>query len=91
MNFNKIMTSPIIIGLLSGIVALIVYSFHCKSRNSKIEKKDLIKMGLLGVFLGIINSFLMLYMYNIDITSASNVLSENPLGNQEIYTGNPDF
>ena len=83
-------SSPLIVGLVSGMITLLVYIIHAKSRGYKIENKEVYKMGLLGTLLGIFNSILLMYIYKEKILSKSNIGMES-LGNEEIFTGNPDF
>ena len=83
-------SSPLIVGLISGLITTIVYIVHAKSRGTKTENKEILKMGLLGILLGIFNSLLLMFFYKEKILSNTNTGVES-LGNEEIFTGNPDF
>ena len=74
-------SNTIIIAIISSILTIILYLINIKLSNEKYNNKTLIKIGVLGILVGITNSIL----FNItNIKSTINL-------NQDILTGNPDF
>jgi uncharacterized membrane protein len=73
--------NPIIVGIVSALIAIISYFIDLKLTNEKYNQQRLIKITLLGVCIGISNIILFTLLQ-------SNIKS---ISTQDIMTGNPDF
>tara|TARA_Y200000002_G_scaffold353423_1_gene332882 strand:- start:4932 stop:5171 length:240 start_codon:yes stop_codon:yes gene_type:complete len=75
--------NPIVVGLVSSLVAIAAYMIDLKLNNEECNKNKLIKVGLLGLMIGISN----LLLFSLLQVSSSNI----SISGQDILTGNPDF
>lgn len=75
--------NPIVIGTVSSIIAVAAYMIDLKINNEECNKNKLIKVGLLGLMIGISN----LLLFSLLKGSSSNI----NISGQDILTGNPDF
>lgn len=79
-SLKNIVTNPILMGLFSGLIAMLVFIIYIKSGNGKINKDEMYKISLLGFFIGLSNTIL------ITLINDKSLSLE-----QDIYVGNPDF
>ena len=75
------MSNTIIIAIISSILTIILYLINIKLSNETYDNKTLIKIGTLGILVGIFNSIL------VNITNIKSSLNLN----QDILTGTPNF
>lgn len=79
-SIKNVLLNPLLLGFISGIIAILSYVINAKVRKSNISNLDIFKIFLLGLFLGSSNSMLF------------NILSDKTnIGEQDIFLGNPDF
>ena len=50
-SLKNIVTNPILMGLFSGLIAMLVFIIYIKSGNGKINKDEMYKISLLGFFI----------------------------------------
>ena len=79
---KNLVTNPFFMGILSAVIAVVAFLINYKIRNEKINNNELMKVSLLGFFLGMINTLIVIY-----ISSGGPV----PIENEDFFTGNPDF
>lgn len=72
--------NPLVIGAISSIVVVLIYLIDIKVNNNELENNKVIKVLLLGFFVGVFNSFL--YTFSAET---------NFKVDQDILTGTPDF
>ena len=74
--------NTLIVGLISAILAIIAYILNAKVRDQEVETMEMLKMGTLGLLLGVSN-----------ILVLQQISGNSPLGSStpEFLTGNPDF
>ena len=75
--------NPVVVGLVSSILAVAAYMIDLKLNNEECNKNKLIKVGLLGLMIGISN----LLLFSLLQGSSSNI----NISGQDIMTGTPDF
>ena len=73
----------LIVGIASAIIAILAYIINAKVRGEVIETIEMLKMGALGLALGISNIFILNHLSG----STGSLGSSAP----EFLTGNPDF
>ena len=79
-SIKNVLLNPLLLGFISGIIAILSYVINAKVRKSNISNLDIFKIFLLGLFLGSSNSMLF------------NILGDKTnIGEQDIFLGNPDF
>ena len=79
-SLKNIVTNPILMGLFSGLIAMLVFIIYIKSGNGKINKDEMYKISLLGFFIGLSNTILITLINDKSLSL-----------DQDIYVGNPDF
>ena len=77
---EQYLNNPIVIGAISSIVVGIVYFIDTKVNKEELDNNKLIKMALLGLSIGILNSFLFSFASNTTFKV-----------DQDILTGTPNF
>jgi len=74
------LSNPLVIGTISAVVVTLVYIIDIKVNKDELDNNKLIKVLLLGFFVGIFNAFLFTFSsetkFKVD---------------QDILTGTPDF